>query len=124
MTSDLKNTDALELWRLALTESVRREAPDLSARQLALMLTVYLTPPPHTVRGLAAGLNVSKPAVTRALDRLSVLGFIRRKVDKDDRRNVLVQRTVKGSVYLSEFAELVRAAAESVTADPATARSP
>lgn len=124
MLSDLKNTDALELWRLALTESVRREAPDLSARQLALLLTVYLTPPPHTVRGLAAALAVSKPAVTRALDRLSVLGFIRRKIDKEDRRNVLVQRTVKGSVYLSEFADLVRAAAGSLENSLATPRSP
>jgi DNA-binding MarR family transcriptional regulator len=111
MTANLDTAGALELWRLTLTESVRREAPDLSARQLALMLTVYLTAPPHTVRGLAAHLNVSKPAITRALDRLSVLGFIRRKVDKTDRRNILVQRTVKGSVYLSEFADLVRDAA-------------
>lgn len=124
MLSDLKNTEALELWRLALTEAVRREAPDLSARQLALLLTVYMTPPPHTVRGLSAGLNVSKPAITRALDRLSVLGFIRRKIDKEDRRNVLVQRTVKGSVYLSEFADLVRAAAGSVGDGAATSRSP
>jgi DNA-binding MarR family transcriptional regulator len=120
MASDLKTAlktaEALDLWRLALTESVRRETPDLSARQLALLLTVYLTQPPHTVRGLAAALNISKPAITRALDRLSVLGFIRRKIDREDRRNVLVQRTVKGSVYLSEFADLVRAAALSLDA--------
>lgn len=116
LKTELKTAEALELWRLALTESVRREGPDLSARQLALLLTVYLIQPPHTVRGLAAALNVSKPAITRALDRLSVLGFIRRRIDKEDRRNVLVQRTVKGSVYLSEFADLVRSAALSLDA--------
>ena len=33
------------------------------SRQLALLLTVYLTPPPHTVRGLAETLNVAKPVV-------------------------------------------------------------
>ncbi|MEI8395278.1 MAG: MarR family transcriptional regulator [Rhodospirillaceae bacterium] len=98
---------ALGLWRKALVASVRRDAPDLSARQMALLLTVYLCEPPHTVRGLAATLNISKPAITRALDRLSVLGFIKRKRDAEDRRNVLVQRTVSGSVFLSEFAELV-----------------
>ena len=98
---------ALGLWRCALVASVRRAGPDLSARQLAVLLTVYLTDPPHTVRGLAAELNVSKPAITRALDRLSVLGFIRRKRDDADKRNVLVQRTVKGSVYLAEFAQIV-----------------
>lgn len=107
MPIDLHAAEALEIWRGAVLESVRRDGPDLSARQMAVMLNVYLTPPPHTVRGLADLMNVSKPAITRALDRLSGLGFIRRKVDEADRRSVLVQRTVKGSVYLSEFGELV-----------------
>lgn len=99
--------EALDLWRTVLVTSVRQAGPDLSSRQLALLLTVYLTSPPHTVRGLAATLNVSKPAVSRALDRLGRLGFARRKRDEADRRNVLVQRTVKGSVFLTEFAHLV-----------------
>jgi DNA-binding MarR family transcriptional regulator len=98
---------ALDLWRNVLVSSVRQAGPDLSSRQLALLLTVYLTPPPHTVRGLASTLNISKPAISRALDRLGRLGFIRRKRDDADRRNVLVQRTVKGSVFLTEFSQLV-----------------
>lgn len=102
-----RNLEALQLWRGALVASVRKDGPDLSARQLALLLSVYLTPPPHTVRGLAATLNVSKPAITRALDRLGRLGYIKRKRDQTDRRNVLVQRTVKGSVFLTEFGQLV-----------------
>ena len=104
MTTDLQS---LALWRNALVSSVRSDYPDLSARQMALMLTVYLSDRPHTVRGLAADLNVSKPAISRALDRLGELGFIRRKRDEADRRNVLVQRTIKGSVYLADFAEMV-----------------
>ncbi len=102
--------DVLNVWRRATVEGVRRESPDLSARQMALLLTVYLTPQPHTVRGLAATMNVSKPVISRALDRLGRLGLVRRKIDANDRRNVLVQRTVKGSVYLSEFGEIVRQA--------------
>lgn len=113
MGIDLKANDALDLWRGAIVESVRRDAPDLSARQMALLLTVYLTPPPHTVRGLATTLAVSKPAITRALDRLGQLGMVRRKIDETDRRSVLVQRTVKGSVFLREFADIVIAAAAS-----------
>lgn len=111
MGVDLRANQALELWRGAIVDSVRRDAPDLSARQMALLLTVYLTPPPHTVRGLATTLNVSKPAITRALDRLSELGLIKRKTDESDRRSILVQRTVKGSVYLREFADMIVAAA-------------
>lgn len=100
--------EALNLWRRTVLESVRRDGPDLSARQMALMLTVYLTPPPHTVRSLSVAMNVSKPAITRALDRLSHYGLIKRKIDAEDRRSVLLQRTVKGSVFLTEFGELIR----------------
>ncbi|MDA8230852.1 MAG: MarR family transcriptional regulator [Magnetospirillum sp.] len=111
MGFQLTAVQALHLWRGAIVDSVRRDGPDLSARQMALMLTVYLVPPPHTVRGLAQTLNISKPAVTRALDRLSELGLIKRKVDDNDRRSVLVQRTVKGSVFLREFGDLIVSAA-------------
>ena len=65
MAIHLEELQALDLWRRATLDSVRRDAPDLSARQMALLLTVYLTPPPHTVRGLAETLKVSKPAITR-----------------------------------------------------------
>ena len=108
----ITQTQALDLWRRALLESVRADAPDLSSRQMAILLTVYLTPPPHTVRGLAQTLNISKPAVTRALDRQGELGLLKRRPDETDRRSVLVQRTVKGSVFLSDFAGQVMEAAQ------------
>ncbi len=111
MTINLTFDQALEVWRGAVLEVVRRDPADLSARQMAVVLTVYLSPPPHTVRGLATMLNVSKPAITRALDRLEKLEFVRRKADESDRRSVLVQRTVKGSVYLRETADLITVAA-------------
>ena len=111
----ITQTQALDLWRLALLESVRADAPDLSSRQMAILLTVYLTPSPHTVRGLAQALNISKPAVTRALDRLGELGLLKRRPDETDRRSVLVQRTVKGSVFLSDFAGQVMEAAQQAT---------
>lgn len=123
MGIQLKPVQALDLWRGAIVESVRRDAPDLSARQMALLLTVYLTTPPHTVRGLAQSLNVSKPAVSRALDRLGDLGLVKRKLDETDRRSVLVQRTVKGSVFLREFGDIVVGAAkdcQEMDAGPAT----
>jgi len=82
---------------------VRRDGPDLSARQLGVFLTVYLSEGPHTVRGLAAELNVSKPAITRALDRLGEFDLARRKLDPMDRRRVLVQRTVNGAALLRDL---------------------
>lgn len=107
MALEMKPVQALTLWQNVVLETVRRDGPDLSSRQLAILLTVYLTPPPHTVRGLALSLNVSKPAITRALDTLGELDLLKRVRDDMDRRNVLVQRTVNGTVYLRDFGDLV-----------------
>jgi DNA-binding MarR family transcriptional regulator len=104
------------ILRETIVSLVRRDGPDLSARQLGVFLTVYLSEGPHTVRGLAAALNVSKPAITRALDRLGELDLARRKVDPADRRSVLVQRTVKGTGFLRELRQMM-VEAEQVTRD-------
>jgi len=107
MSTRMSVRDALNLWRGTLVESVKRDAPDLTARQMAVLLTVYLESGPHTVRGLSWKLDVAKPAIVRALDRLGRLELIRRKRDEADRRNVLIQRTVAGSVWLADFSELI-----------------
>ncbi|NPD65910.1 MarR family transcriptional regulator [Lichenicola cladoniae] len=93
--------------RDTIVSMVRRDGPDLSARQLGVFLTCYLQEGAHTVRGLAADLNVSKPAITRALDRLGELDLARRKVDPMDRRSILVQRTLKGAAYLRELRSIM-----------------
>jgi len=110
---------SLEMWRHALVASVRGDAPDLSARQMALMLSVYLGDGPHTVRGLAQALRISKPAVSRALDRLGELGYVRRQRDDLDRRNVLVQRTGNGAKFLTDFGGLIDGARSHIAALPA-----
>jgi DNA-binding MarR family transcriptional regulator len=103
---------------------VRRAGPDLSARQLAVFLTCYLMDGGHTVRGLAADLKVSKPAITRALDRLGELDLARRKVDPADRRSVLVQRTVKGAAFLRDLRAVLAEAAAAARKGPATTSEP
>ena len=91
------------ILRDTVVSLVRRDGPDLSARQLGVFLTVDLSEGPPTVRGLAADLNVSKPAITRALDRLGEFDLARRKLDPMDRRSVLVQRTVGGAALLRDL---------------------
>jgi DNA-binding MarR family transcriptional regulator len=103
------------ILRETVVALVRSDGPDLSARQLAVLLTVYLGEGPHTVRGLAADLNVSKPAITRALDRLGELDLARRKVDPADRRSVLVQRTPKGTNFLRDLRGVMTEAAKETT---------
>ncbi len=97
----------VSLLRDTIASLVRRDGADLSARQLGVFLTCYLNEGGHTVRGLAADLNVSKPAITRALDRLSELELARRKVDPLDRRSVLVQRTPRGSAFLRDLRNIM-----------------
>ena len=99
------------ILRSTIVDLVRRDGPDLSARQLGVFLTCYLESEAQTVRGLAAKLNVSKPAITRALDRLSEFDFVRRKTDPLDRRSVLVQRTPPGTAFLRELRGYLRDAA-------------
>ncbi len=101
----LSPDQALRLWHDVTVMTLHQAYPDLTTRQFALLLQVYLRPQPHTVRGLSGSLAMSKPAVTRALDRLCRFGFLRRKRDQADRRSILVQRTVKGSVFLRDFAD-------------------
>jgi DNA-binding MarR family transcriptional regulator len=88
--------------------------PDLSSRQIAVLLSVYMYDGPHTVRGLANELRISKPAITRALDRLCAEGLLRRKTDDKDRRSVLIQKTVKGSTFMHDFGETIRETAENL----------
>jgi len=93
----------------ALIGYVRSGQPDLTNRQMALMLLVYLTPGPHTVRGLAHTLGVSKPVITRALNTLGALGYLRRVRDETDRRNVFVAQTDTGQEFLEGFEQNLRA---------------
>jgi DNA-binding MarR family transcriptional regulator len=102
MATALAPEQLVGILRDTVVAMVRKDGPDLSARQLGVFLTVYLRDAPHTVRGLAAELNVSKPAITRALDRLGEFDFARRKVDPLDRRSILVQRTLKGAAFLRD----------------------
>jgi len=94
---------SLKGWMQALIAYVRSGEPDLTNRQMALLMLVYLTPGPHTVRGLARLLGVSKPVVTRALNTLGGLGYLRRERDQNDRRNIFVVRTSSGAEFLEVF---------------------
>ena len=93
----------LHSWMRTLLSYVRSGEPDLTNRQML----VYLKPGPHTVRGLAKALNVSKPVVTRALNRLGSLGYLRRQRDDADRRNIFVAPTTEGADFLEHFKSLL-----------------
>jgi DNA-binding MarR family transcriptional regulator len=105
----LTTAQALQLWHDVNLALVRDGEADLSARQTAILLTIYLEAPPHTVRALAAKLKVTKPVITRALDSMGKLELVTRRRDEKDRRNVLIQRTVKGALYVERLADIILA---------------
>jgi DNA-binding MarR family transcriptional regulator len=108
----------VDVLRRTIVTLVRRDGPDLTARQLGVFLTCYLEAEAQTVRGLARNLSVSKPAITRALDRLSDFNLVRRKTDPLDRRSVLVQRTTIGAAFLRDIGTILSDAMKEIGRTP------
>jgi DNA-binding MarR family transcriptional regulator len=104
---ELSASQALGLWHQVSLGQVKSGATDLTMRQMAILLHIYLVPPPHTVRGLAATLHVTKPVITRALDTMGEMGIVDRVRDTSDRRNVIIKRTLAGALFLEKFGDLV-----------------
>ncbi|BAK85084.1 transcriptional regulator [Komagataeibacter medellinensis NBRC 3288] len=116
------NSETIQILRDTIVEMVRRDSPDLSARQLAVFLTCGLSNGDQTVRGLAEKLNVSKPAITRALDRLEDLKLVKRAQDLQDRRSVLINNTSKGKTYMSELSAIMTDKTAAIQEKEATVR--
>ena len=103
----LRPYQALALWNSVALTQVQNDGPDLTLRQMAILLQIYLEPPPHTVRGLAKTLDVTKPVITRALDTMGSLGFVQRVRDERDRRNVIIKRTVDGALFVEKLGDII-----------------
>lgn len=100
----VSQADALDVWRAVTTPTARSDEPNLTTRQLAVLMTITLGSPPHTVRGLSQSLEIAKPAVTRSVDALERHGLAVRMEDEDDARSVLIVRTARGQRYLATLA--------------------
>lgn len=107
----LRPSQAMKLMHEVSLALVQDGEADLSSRQLAILLTIYLEPPPHHVRDLARKLGVMKPVITRALDSMGKLDLVSRRRDENDRRDVVIQRTVAGALAVERLGDLVAARA-------------
>ena len=87
-----------------LMSASMRCGADLTVRQLVAFLRIYLrSENDYTVRGLASEMGVPKNVIVRALDRLEVLGLVRRKDDPSDGRSIIAARTASGFTLLQTF---------------------
>ena len=107
----LRPSQAMKLMHEVSLALVQDGEADLSSRQLAILLTIYLEPPPHHVRDLARKLGVTKPVITRALDSMGKLDLVSRRRDENDSRDVVIQRTVAGALAVERLGDLVAAKA-------------
>lgn len=114
MSISLRPGQALKLWHDSVLDLVHLDESGLTVRQLSILLTVYLELPPHTVRGVAQKLKVTKPVITRALDSLGRLDLVARRRDPADKRNVLIQRTVKGALFVEKLGDFMVTRAQSI----------
>ncbi len=94
-------------WKGAVVSWVKDSWPDLTNRQMALLLIVCIEPGQHYFRHLAERLAVPKPIVCRILDRLSDLGLIVRHHERRDLRNVFVVPTPRAIEFLTAFDEFL-----------------
>lgn len=104
--------ESLALWHRVILTSVTMDTPDLSSRQMAILMTVYLEENAHTVRSLADKLKVTKAVISRALDTLTRYGFVERAPDLRDKRSIIVKRTSGGILYLQRFADIIQSQSE------------
>jgi DNA-binding MarR family transcriptional regulator len=74
---------------------------NMTCRQIAVLLMVAAHPG-NSVKQLAAALDLAKPVVTRANDKLVELGLITRTMNMTDRREVELNITKAGRQRLQK----------------------
>jgi DNA-binding MarR family transcriptional regulator len=82
---------------------VRSDRIDISLRQLAILLICRTVNFDSRVRSVAARLQIPKPSVSRAADRLSEMGLLRRIPDPEDGRSVLLVTTKQGLLLCTQI---------------------
>ena len=108
----------LHILRKTLISEFRSKQPDLTLRQLAVALQVYLTDEPQTVRGLAAHLKVSKSCISRALIHFQEAGLAYREVELRDTRSIIVRRTERGAAMVDRLGMAMAEAADGLGKAP------
>ena len=85
----------------ALKFLIAEKKDDLTVRQIAVL--VACAKKKQTVRGLAKAIGVTRPPITRAIDRLEEFGFATRTQDTKDRRSIFVTLTKDGAAFAANF---------------------
>lgn len=83
-----------------MTMLVSGDQHDLTGRQLSILLIVSGEDNEQTIKTITEELKISKPTVSRAVDRLVELGLVSKRKDPKDRRSVIVDKTFDGKNFI------------------------
>ncbi len=89
---------------------VKSEGRDLTMCGLSILLVTKTLPGQHNISAMAALLNVPKPTIGQAVDRLEELGLVTRTADPASRRSVLLSVTKAGTSYVAHVGRLAAGA--------------
>jgi DNA-binding MarR family transcriptional regulator len=90
--------------KAALIQKALIAAGKTNALSTKIILQVYLSDEEPLVNKLAEQMSVSAPAISRTLDNLEKRGLLkRRRNEKEDRRQVHVSLTSRGSIFIDKI---------------------
>jgi DNA-binding MarR family transcriptional regulator len=112
--SQPQQQQALRFWKLVHEACLQQDLDELSMRQMAILLKIYIDAPPHSVKTLSEQLNIPKAAVSRAIDSLSAKSLVKRERSKHDKRCVILHRTLSGMTCLGTLADAITKASGEV----------
>lgn len=78
----------------------------MTQSQFLLMLSIHARGQ-CPMGSLAAHMKVQLPTMTGMVNRLVTAGYLKRIVNNDDRRQVVIELTPKGSVFLKDFQSII-----------------
>jgi DNA-binding MarR family transcriptional regulator len=102
----MQQTELYE-WYQTLGALIEKMPHELTMRQCLILLHIYLANGEHNVKSLAYTFDLPKASVSRALSALVKLGLLKKRNNPNDKRNVIVHKTMKGIAFLNKFNDIV-----------------
>jgi DNA-binding MarR family transcriptional regulator len=92
--------DDLHALRDSLIRMVRSNSRDLTCRQLGVLMISCTAPKPIPAYVLVERLDVTRPVITRVMDKLVGLGLARKYRNPEDGRSMLLVASTKGRLLI------------------------
>ena len=103
-------TTTLSTIKTFLQLSIVDDNADLTNRQMAILLTIYDGKDEYSIKKLTEELHLTKPTISRAVERLLELDLVSKRTNPKDRRRVIVEKTFDGNVFIETLTKYLKEA--------------